>query len=120
MTACRIPAAHAAAKKSSKNRVRAAIPSAKRLIPTGDRPESLASRSAAVNSPDAILVKKSTPTARTRGSAYGSSMTGLSALVATARAAATIVAVAPTLEARSQVSFSVRGMGESSVLGLIN
>ncbi|BBX62199.1 hypothetical protein MSAS_13730 [Mycobacterium saskatchewanense] len=55
-------------------------------------------------------VKKSTPTARTSGSANGSSITGLSALVAIARAAATIVAVAPTLLAKSHVSLSVRGM----------
>ena len=55
-------------------------------------------------------VKKSTPTARTSGSANGSSINASSALVAIARAAATIVAVAPTLEARSQVSLSVRAM----------
>jgi hypothetical protein len=36
-------------------------------------------------------------------------ITGLSALVAIARAAATMVAVAPTLLAKSQVSLSVRG-----------
>jgi hypothetical protein len=54
-------------------------------------------------------VKKSTPTARTKGSANWSLITGLSALVAIARAAATMVAVAPTLVAKSQVSLSVRG-----------
>jgi hypothetical protein len=36
----------------------------------------------------------------------------LLALLATARAAATIVAVAPTLEARSQLSSSVRAIVE--------
>ncbi|GJO51948.1 hypothetical protein NJB1604_40350 [Mycobacterium marinum] len=55
-------------------------------------------------------VKKSTPTARTSGSANLSAIKGLSALVAIARAAATIVAVAPTLVAKSQLSLSVRGM----------
>jgi hypothetical protein len=50
------------------------------------------------------------PTAFTNGSANGSSIRWSSLLVATARAAATIVAVGPTLEARSQVSFSVRAM----------
>jgi hypothetical protein len=44
------------------------------------------------------------PTARTSGSAYGSLISGRSARVAIARAAATMVAVAPTLDARSQVS----------------
>ena len=52
-------------------------------------------------------VKKSTPTARTNGSANGSLINASSAVVAIARAAATIVAVAPTLDARSQVSLSV-------------
>jgi hypothetical protein len=55
-------------------------------------------------------VKKSTPTARTSGSANRLSISGFSAFVAIARAAATIVAVAPTLVAKSQVSLSVRGM----------
>ena len=40
-------------------------------------------------------------------------MTGFAALVATARAAATIVAVIPTEEARSQVSLSVRAIVHS-------
>ena len=54
--------------------------------------------------------KKSSPTARTNGAANGSLMIGLGSALASARAAATIVAVAPTLEARSQVSWSVRVM----------
>ena len=41
------------------------------------------------------------------------------ARLASARAAATIVAVAPTLEARSQVSSSVRAIGASSLLQLL-
>ncbi|CKS88054.1 Uncharacterised protein [Mycobacterium tuberculosis] len=61
--------------------------------------------------PAAQRVKKSIPTALTSGSANGSSISGLSALVATARAAATIVAVAPTLVARSHASLLVRGIG---------
>ena len=116
MTAWRIPAAAASVKKSSKKRVRAAMPSANRLMPTGEEPPSPspASRSAGGSSPVASRVKKSIPTARTRGAANGSSITGWSARLATARAAATIVAVAPTLEARSQVSLSVRGMTHPS------
>ena len=55
-------------------------------------------------SPVADRVRRSTPTARTSGSANGSSMSGRSARVAIARAAAAMVAVAPTLDARSQVS----------------
>src|SRR6185312_15790357 len=48
------------------------------------------------------------PTARTNGSANRSSSRGSGSREASARAAATIVAVAPTLEARSQLSPSVR------------
>ena len=55
-------------------------------------------------------MKKSRPTARTNGAAKGSLMIGWGSALARARAAATIVAVAPTLEARSQVSWSVRVM----------
>jgi len=58
----------------------------------------------------AILAKKSTPTARTSGSANWSLISGFALRVATARAAATMVAVAPTLEARSQVSPSNRAL----------
>ena len=61
-------------------------------------------------SPAAIRVNRSMPTARTSGSANSSVMTGCGRLVAAARAAATMVAVAPTLVARSQVSPSVRVM----------
>ena len=71
-------------------------------------------RSAAVSVPSTSLVKKSTPTARTRGAANGSLITGSGAADAIARAAATIVAVAPTLDARSLVSPSVRAMVVSS------
>src|SRR5689334_2419946 len=74
------------------------------------QPDSWSSTSAATRSPEIQRVKKSTPTARTSGSAKRSSISGLSALVAIARAAATIVAVAPTLVAKSQVSLSVHGM----------
>ena len=60
--------------------------------------------------PSTILVKASMPTARTNGAANGSSNSGCSTLVAMARPAATIVAVAPTLEARSQLSPSARAI----------
>ena len=60
--------------------------------------------------PAANREKKSIPTARTSGSANGSLITGSAALVAAARYAATIVAVAPTLDAKSQLSLSVRAM----------
>ena len=59
-------------------------------------------------SPSTTRVKKSMPTARTRGAANGSLMIGSVSSEASARAAATIVAVAPTLEARSQLSVSLR------------
>jgi hypothetical protein len=85
------------------------------MLPTP--PVASGSSSLGCSSPLASFVKNSTPTARTRGSANGSSMTGSSALVATARAAATMVAVAPTLEARSQVSLSVRAMSSSLHVG---
>jgi hypothetical protein len=58
----------------------------------------------------AASMKKSTPTARTNGSANGSLISGLLARFANARPTATPVAVAPTLVARSQVSLSVRAM----------
>ncbi len=69
------------------------------------------SRSSGRSSPVTRRVKKSTPTARTSGSANGSLISAFSAVVAIARAAATMVAVAPTLDARSHVSFSVRAIG---------
>src|SRR6185312_8549204 len=56
-----------------------------------------------------MRVKKSRPTARTNGAAKGSSMIASGSSLASARAAATIVAVAPTLEARSQLSPGDRG-----------
>ena len=65
-------------------------------------------------------VKKSTPTARTNGSANGSLINASSAVVAIARAAATMVAVAPTLDARSQVSFSVRVINSSYIDQLLS
>ncbi|CKU04443.1 Uncharacterised protein [Mycobacterium tuberculosis] len=64
--------------------------------------------SSSLNSPLASRVNRSMPTARTSGSANGSLIKGFSALLANARAVAIIVAGAPTLEARSQVSLSVR------------
>jgi hypothetical protein len=62
-------------------------------------------------SPLASRVKKSTPTARTSGSANGSRINGFAPRLATARDAAIIVAVAPTPLAKSQVSLLVRGIG---------
>src|SRR6201991_4630567 len=62
------------------------------------------------SSPSIILTKKSTPTARTSGSANGSLISPRGSFVAIARPAAIIVAVAPTLDARSQLSSCVRGM----------
>ena len=59
-------------------------------------------------SPSATRLQKSRPTALTSGSANGSTISGSGCLVANARDAATDVAVAPTLEARSQVSPSLR------------
>ena len=76
------------------------------------------STSAESRSPAAHRVKKSTPTARTSGSANGSSISA--ALVALARPEATMVAVAPTLVARSQVSFSLRPTGGPFSLRQIN
>src|ERR1700677_1813043 len=64
------------------------------------------STSAESSSPLAHRVKKSTPTARTSGSAKRSLISAF--LVARALPAATMVAVAPTLVARSQLSLSVR------------
>ena len=55
-----------------------------------------------------MRVKKGCPTARTNGSANRSSSSGSGPREANAREAATIVAVAPTLEARSQLSPSLR------------
>ena len=60
--------------------------------------------------PSSIVTKNSIPTARTKGSANGSSISWRGSLVAIARPAATIVAVAPTLDAKSQLSSSLRAM----------
>jgi hypothetical protein len=106
MTDCRIPASAPAMKKSSKNRVLTAICSliVLRFI----------NGSSSLNaSPSIIFTKVSTPTARTNGSANGSSRRGSGPWDATARDAATAVAVAPTLDARSQVSLSVRAISNS-------
>lgn len=88
-------------KKSSKNLVRTARLRVIRVMPN-------AACSSGSASPAAILVKNSTPTARTNGSAYGSWKSGSGSRQAAARAAATSVAVAPTLDSRSQLSSSVR------------
>src|SRR5882757_11423659 len=102
MTAWRTPALVASAKKLSKNRVRTAIPSASRCeVKAG-------SSSVSSMSPFIILMKASTPTALTNGSAKGSSINGFGPLDAIARRAATAVAVAPTLDAKSQLSPSNR------------
>src|SRR5262249_41650223 len=65
-------------------------------------------------SPSIIFTKKSSPTARTSGSANGSLINPRGSLVAIARRAAIIVAVAPTLEARSQLSSCVRAIAALS------
>src|ERR1700722_411646 len=94
--------APAAAKKASKNFARTAKTSGIQPVPTS--PPTLAKSS----SPRASRAKKSTPVARTSGSANGSLITEPGRRLATALAAATIVAVAPTLVAKSQVSSSLR------------
>ncbi len=88
-------------KNSSKYFVRAAMLAVIRLTP-------ISAWSSGPMSPRAIRMKKSTPTARTSGSANGSSISGSVSRDAAARAAATSVAVAPTLDAKSQLSLSVR------------
>src|ERR1700757_5248037 len=57
-----------------------------------------------------MRVKKSTPTARTSGSAKGSLINALGPRLPNARPTATPVAVAPTLLLKSQVSPSKRAM----------
>src|SRR4029078_2084720 len=89
-------------KKSSKNLVRTAITV---VISSAVPPLSISDR---LSSPSANRVKKSIPTARTSATANGSLISGSGCLLATARAAATIVAVAPTLDATSQLSAAVR------------
>src|SRR5581483_7476992 len=100
-----MPAAAESRKKSSKNFVRTAITSMIRCGAKSESPDSVSGIS-----PSSIFVKKSMPTARTSGSAYGSLISGSGARVAIARAPATMVAVAPTLDAKSQVSLSVRAI----------
>src|SRR5436309_1712833 len=68
------------------------------------------SRSENVIVPSTTWVNNFNPTARTNTSANGSQITGSVSLLATARAAATSVAVAPTPVLRSQLSSRVRGM----------
>src|ERR1700731_4580905 len=110
MTAWRTPAAAASAKKLSKNRVRTAIPSASRCgVNAG-------SSSASSISPFIILMKASTPTALTSGSAKGSSISGFGPFDAIARRAATAVAVAPKLDARSQLSPSCRLVSLAAII----
>src|ERR1700761_9133328 len=102
MTAWRTPASAASRKKASKNRVRTAMPSLSRCgVKAG-------SSSDTSTSPFIMRMKASTPTALTSGSANGSSINGFGPLDAIARRAATAVAVAPTLDARSQLSPSNR------------
>ena len=106
ITACLMPAFVASRKNSSKNLVRTAMLSAMRDMAPADpvAPSCTSFNSLGSNSPLASRASRSTPTARTSGSANGSLISGLSARVAIARAAATMVAVTPTLDARSQVS----------------
>src|SRR6202042_1547925 len=114
MTAWRTPALVASVKKLSKNRVRTAIPSASRCeVKAG-------SSSVSSMSPFIILMKASTPTALTNGSAKGSSIRGLGPLDAIARRAATAVAVAPTLDARSQLSPSWRPVSLAVIWRLLS
>ena len=109
MTAWRIADSRPASmKKSSKNLVRTAITS---IIV---RVASWLARSEPSSS---APVKATTPTARTNSAANGSSISGSSARLASARAAATRVAVTPTLDARSQVSSSVRAIGAFRIAG---
>src|SRR5882757_5898984 len=93
-------------KKSSKKRVRTVICSRIAARVTSGSVVS----AVAVVSPSTSLTKVSMPTARTNGSAHGSSRRASGPWDAIARKAATAVAVAPTLEARSQVSPSVLAM----------
>src|SRR5277367_2101577 len=78
------------------------------------------SSSASSISPFIILMKASTPTALTSGSAKGSSSRGLGPFDAIARRAATAVAVAPTLDARSQLSPSRRLVSPAAMRNLLS
>jgi len=93
-------------KWSSKNLVRTAI-SAMFARARSAAPGMRASRSSV---PSTILVNTSMPTARTSGAANGSSIRPSGSWLAIARPAATLVAGTPTLDARSQVSFSLRAI----------
>ena len=100
----------------SKNRVRTAMPSLSRCAVKAG------SSSDTSTSPFIIRIKASTPTALTNGSANGSSINGFGPLDAIARRAATAVAVAPTLDARSQLSPSNRLLSVvpgASVMGVL-
>jgi hypothetical protein len=99
-------------KNWSKYRVRTATTSAI-CCTRGTVPSSM---SPGCSSPQASRAKKSMPTALTNGSANGSLTSGSGLRVATARAAATIVAVAPTLDAKSHVSSSARLMLAPSLI----
>ncbi|CKO18976.1 Uncharacterised protein [Mycobacterium tuberculosis] len=82
-------------------------------IASANRRRPLASSSASSSgssSPLAMRTKKSTPTARTSGSANWSLTSAPGARPATARAAATMVAVKPTLDAKSHESPSKRAL----------
>src|ERR1700733_8569677 len=98
-----MPVWAAPVKKSSKNLVRTAICSVRVLR------FSIGS-SSRLRSPSKMRTNGARPTARTSGSAKGASSSGPGPPGAHARAGATMVAVAPTLEARSQLSSWVRGI----------
>src|ERR1700742_1832038 len=113
MTAWRTPASAASRKNASKYRVRTAMPSLSRCgVNAGSSSESS-------TCPFIIRMKASTPTALTSGSANGSSINGLGPLEAMARRAATAVAVAPTLDAKSQLSPSNRLLSVFVMAGLL-
>src|SRR5277367_3972818 len=78
------------------------------------------SSSASSISPFIILMKASTPTALTSGSAKGSSISGFGPFDAIARRAATAVAVAPTLDAKSQLSPSCRLVSLAAMRNLLS
>ena len=106
MTACGNGSARKPATKASKKRARTAKKS-------GIQPLSMSANS---RSPRDSRAKNSTPAWRTSGSAKGSLMIADACLLAASRAAATMVAVAPTLLARSQASSSLRVTTAPSVV----
>ena len=107
MTACRMPELVAAVKKSSKYRVRTVnllvhrAPVQHRIVLGGEF---------AVDDLDEVL---DAHRAHQRLGIAGRRAAASGPCDATAREAATAVAVAPTLEARSQVSLSVRAIGDA-------